>query len=353
MQVEITEILLRDLTVTSTYMVAFILGAIAAGLLRRSKKIVSSITGLSVYLLTFAVYTFTSSLPFLYDMGMYSTLSDLIGNGTWIVGIIFFVFAMEMDQAVFEERKPKMTAFSIIYTILSLIVSILVGIGYLVFIGLSIAIVYVTQAYLERILELETTKANFPQVWFILGFILSGFANFIVAIDYSGVFFVIKNLTVLVGVLMLYFSWWHIPSSDDLNWLFDLNRLLVVDAEASLPMVDFTFRQVDLPNGGDEKAPDSILVAGAMSGINNLIGEILADRSGLDEIQHGSRTIMFHRRDDFTCILIVERSIPEMKYRMEKFALEFEKRYRAELADYQGNIDPFKNTDNLVREVFS
>ncbi|MBD3407344.1 MAG: hypothetical protein GF411_14600 [Candidatus Lokiarchaeota archaeon] len=352
MQENLFQIIMRDFAVTSTYLTVFILCAISIGMIRRSKKIVSSITGLAVYLFTFGVYTFFTSIHFLYQ-GISNASIEFIGNATWISGIIFFTYAMEQDQAVFGERKPFVTLFCLIFTLVSIPLGITLGMGYLAFIGLAVAIVYVTQAYLDRILELETARAKFPQIWFVLGFMLSGFANFIVAFDYSVLFFVIKNILVLVGVIFLYVSWWYIPSSEDLNWLFDLNRLLVVDAEASLPMVDFTFRQIELPNGGDEKAPDSILVAGAMSGINNLIGEILADKSGLDEIQHGSRTILFHRRAAFTCILITERSIPEMKYRLEKFALELEKRYRDELAGYQGNIDPFRNADNLVREVFS
>lgn len=344
------ETLLRDFTVGSTYLITFILIAIGWGFYKKSTGRNDGTFGLAIYFLTFAFYCFATNTEFLYP-GIFENFPlSFIGSMTWIVGIIILVYTIETDLKKEKTKLPFATIFSFVQTLVILLLLNMGIRGEMIFIGLSVAIVYVTYAYIRKVMQLEIARETFPQVWFALGLTLSGFANFIIVFvfDYEG--FLLKSILILVGALCINYSWRGIPSADDLDWLLALDRLLIIESETSLPLVDFTFKSL---NGIDASEKDGMLVAGAMSGINTMIGEILADSGGLDEIEYGSRTILFHHRKNFTIMLVAESSMRELRYRLESFGVSFENVYGEKVAEFDGSVHHFVDAVKLIRDIFS
>ncbi|NWF95788.1 MAG: hypothetical protein HXY34_06565 [Candidatus Thorarchaeota archaeon] len=324
MQLDLASIVIRDVNVGFTFLTASVLVVISYGFYKKRPGRVSGAGGLSAYFATFAVYTFMTNMDYLYAPYVQASYLSAVGTFVWIGGILYLVYSMESDLAFVGIGKYYVFLISVAYTIVSLVPMFTGGPTWLVFVGLSIAIVYVTYTYIERVMELETARKTFPELYFGVGFAMSGFANFMLVLWGVPEVFMAKNALVLAGSLMISYSWRGIPSAEDLSWLLSLDRLLVMGSEASLPIVDFRFRRFDDKSGTeDTDSKDGMLVAGAISGINTLIGEILADSGGLDEIEYGKRTILFHRRKHFVSMLVAQRSIPELRYRLEAFSLAF------------------------------
>lgn len=347
-------ILIQDLFIGSTYLITFILLIIGWGFYKKSARKNTSTFGLAVYLLTFAGYSFLVNSAYLYSEYLEDLILDFSGTALWIAGILILVFSVESDISLIEHNRHIVTAASAVFTVVTLGASTIGLPTYVSFIGLSISIVYVMVNFIDRVMELETARQTFPQLWFGIGIALSGFANFIIAFMYSYEGFLIKNFLVLFGAMCLSYSWRAIPNTEDLDWLLTLDRLLVISKESSLSLLDFKFRKLDgVDNDTESPDKDGMLVAGAISGIDTLIGEILADSGGLDEIEYGSRTVLFDRRKNFTTMLVAERSIRELRYRIESFSLLFENRYGDIVQEYQGNVSDFADADDVVREIFT
>ncbi len=64
-------------------------------------------------------------------------------------------------------------------------------------------------------------------------------------------------------------------------------------------------------------------------------------------------TVLFDKREHFTSMLIAQKSVSELRYRLESFSLDFENRHSKELENFDGNIDSFTKTTEIIRQIFS
>ncbi|MBD3408245.1 MAG: hypothetical protein GF411_19135 [Candidatus Lokiarchaeota archaeon] len=347
--------LVRDLFVGSTFIVAFILFFISWGLFRKADWQISGTSGLGVYFLTFAGYSIQTNITVLYE-NFFPVIDNLLvnflGAFCWMLGIILMIYFLEREQ-LGEKEKPIITIVANVFALISGAFSFLgVPIAF-AFIGLSIAVIYVSYEYIREVIELETARKSFPQYWFAAGIALTGFINFIVLFGRTYEIYMIKNILVIFGAIAITYAWWDLPSLEDLNWLRILDRLLVIDIQTTLPILDFPFRKdsskfKSIPT----EDSDGLVVAGVMTSMETVMEEILTDSGGINEINFGNKTIIFERRPDFVCILIVDKSVREIHFRLETFALYFENQF-GEIVKYaKGQADQFIGADNLVRSVF-
>ena len=351
--------LLRDTLAGTTWIIAFSLAMMSITLLKKSHGRFSTTTGLAIYFLSFLFFTVSADLSFLYRYYLQivfldSNLPEVIGGAIWVLGINVFIYVVDTEMMFAGGGHRRVTILSMIYTV-SFVPLIMLGVeAYFIFVGLAVALIYMSRQYLRALLQLEITRRKFPQLLFVLAFNLSGFGNFFMLFDYTYSTFLLKNAFILAGILVLMRVWNELPTAEDLDWLLTLDRLIVLEHESSVPLVDFRFRAASpgTNNGSDAVENNGALVAGAVGGIDRLMDEILADADGLGEIVHGKKTVMFLRRERFTCMLVVDKSMEETRYRMETFAMSFEKRYREELAAFSGDVAAFSKAESLVREAF-
>ena len=357
--IPLLEVLLRDFLAVSTGLIAFSLLMMIRVFSKKSHDPLSTTGGLAVYFLSFLVYSVSADYSLLYrdylnDFVLNASLPELLGGSIWVFGIIWFIYTVDSQISSAAGRQRRLTLLTVIYTF-SFGPLIVLGVKpYLIFVGLAAALIYASWQYLKALLQLEVARRRFPKFWFILAFNLSGFANFFILADYSYLVFILKNVCILAGVLILMRVWNELPTAEDLNWLVTLDRLIVVEPESSVPLVDFHFRvSSPEPDAGSGVSEDNgALVAGAVGGIDRFMDEILADTDGLGEIVHGKKAIMFHRRERFTCMLIADKSMDETRYRIETFAMNFEKHYREELSSFSGDIGRFTKAESLIRAAF-
>lgn len=362
------ELILRDITTGLTYVITLVLLVFGWFLYKKSSKKVSGTLGLAIYFVTFGIYIFLGDQQFLLSSVILPISIYAIGVYSWVVGMIFFIYTVEHDLRKVKGRIFPLTLVAIGYAIIASIIIFMLGVEItILFIGLAVVLLYISYIHIDQIERLEIAKRSSPKLWFILGMIISGFANFLITFGNYYPVMILKNSIILVGALMLAFAWSRIPNIEELDWMLSLNRLLVIHNEKGISLVDFQFKSEKIKKSGEnghnldtikvagsksELQMDSELVAGAMTGISSLIGEILATSGDLDQIKYGDKQILFNRRDKITGMIIIEKPSFEIRYRLESFTLNFEKRFYEELKSFRGQIKAFSRIDDLIRNSF-
>jgi hypothetical protein len=367
------ELVLGDVTTGLTYVLTLILGLYGWILYRKSSHKLTSTMGLSVYFFTFAFYIFLVDHGFLFFDLMAPVILSTIGSYIWVVGILFFVYTVERDLKKVGRNPRPVTLITVIYviiiTITNVSVSFLMGYHYepgIIFSGLPLVIIYIAYLYIDRVQDFEIARRSSPKRWFIFGVVISGIPNFFVAAGLNYPVFIVKNIAILIGAILLAYAWSKIPDVEELDWMLAIDRLMVIHSDSSIPLAEFKFRahtsrksgdiavqsEIDETTGLGKDEPDQSLVAGALGGINSLIGEILTISGELNEISYGGKTILFDRRQKITSIMIAEKSSLEIRYRLDLFGINFEKEFYTKLEQFSGDIEPFSHIDDLVTRVF-
>jgi len=363
---EIEGLLLGDVLLEIIVLSNFIIVLIAVRLYSKTRRQITGTLGLCIYFIGFAFFSYVSDI-YLRTSGVINPVM-IFASFTFVICGIIFIYLVERDMKKIGTTYAKASLYSSIYALITCSIVIILFIsGELVgyhmsvpFIGLAIAWLYTGLKYIKSMSTMEIFQRYNPKFWFMLGFALSGFSLFLLvfAIVYP-LLILMKNAFILIGSISIAYSWKNLPKVNELDWMLVIKRLIVVEKKTSISIYDFIFQTKTIEEKTDKtiktlEAPtDSNLIAGVMSGINNLVGEILSSSGGLDEITYSNYKIIFHRRSHFICILISEESREEHRFRLETFGINFEKKFLNEVINFDGVINVFEEADKLIQEIFS
>ncbi|TXT58773.1 MAG: membrane protein of unknown function [Promethearchaeota archaeon] len=326
----------------------------------RQGNLLSTTTGFAVYMGFYCLYVFASTLPFLYlseidtiDFNLYQFIFTIF----YFLGIIFFVFLTEFDNKKHGEvpAKKPIPYLLTIMALIGLILFLIFGIFkiYDWFITLFILLIPFIFASKEILTNFENLKIvqNFKMNLFYSGLVIAGTSNGLISFIFLfGIeFLVLKDITIIIGSLLMVYTWKSLPPLSELNWIDKMQQLLVVHSETSALLFNYHFKMLE---DSEERGLDSDLAGSAIEGIGMLLLEILADTGHLKVIDHGNKKIYFVHGRKSTSILISTGTLTEFQYRLEMFHIRFEKYFDAELSKFLGDISSFKNTESIVREVF-
>lgn len=178
----------------------------------------------------------------------------------------------------------------------------------LVFIFVVFPFIRASALFMDQFRSLQVVQAGKPGRFFFLGLSLAGFSNFF------GIFWV---------------------------WLGDWTYTIIAGCIVVGGML--------MSAGADGKRT---LAAGRLGGISALLKEILESHGEVQEIDHEEKKILFAHGEHVSCVLVVTESSREIRYRLERFRLDFEKKFKDALKDWTGNVAPFGASEALVREYF-
>ena len=212
--------------------------------------------------------------------------------------------------------------------------------------------------FLKRFSNLEILKEHKPLPYFVVGFILSGFANFLplnpINLSNPDIYFLvsfyIQSVMVIVGALILVRGWTIIPPMIELKWYSKLQRLMVIQRQGSLVLYLYKF-QVD-SGEKDSHDVDGVLAGGAISGIQSLLGEILKSQEGINEIDQGDKTIYFQHSDTLTFVLFTNGKAKEFHEQLTQFAMNFNIQFADIVANWNGNLNTFDDADKIIKKTF-
>ncbi len=294
------------------------------------------------------------------------TFLSILGKIVIIILGQIFIFLVERDLRIANKPIIRITPISIVYSIFSIssiVIAFVIDKHNETFVGVmltgnSLAWVYVGIKYLHFLSGFEVVRRQNLLFWTLVGFLLIGFAFNILIFTLTYQLLLVKDILILFGSFCIMYSWKSLPDVNELDWMLALKRLIIIESESSLCIYDFIFQKPEKSSLSKTNLEsksfqtDSHLIAGAMGGINSLIGEILASSGGLDEISYSNFKILFHRRSKFICLLISDKSKKELKYRLEIFGINFEKFFFTEMANFHGEVSPFEKAEKLVKEIF-
>ncbi|TFF98955.1 MAG: hypothetical protein EU541_06170 [Promethearchaeota archaeon] len=355
--------LIQDTLVVLHYFSLFIVFYLAYQIGKKipEDNILSISTGFTLYLIVFGLYVNITGLPALYsekqEFLMQLVYPFLI---IYLGGMIVYIFLSEFEQIQYSLQDDKSKIFSYRLTIIA-------SIGYIIFISLAffgyydpifsffivlIPFIIATNAIMKKFKGLVIVKRKKPNRWFYAGLSISGFSNAL-----TGFYFmfgesimIIRYVAVIVGSLLMVYGWRLLPPLSELDWMMKMNQLLIIDNNSSSLLFKYNFTQISEQN---EKDIDSDLASSAMSGIDSLLSEILASEGHIKEIEHSGKIVLFLHGTYSDCVLIADAHSDEFKYRLEMFHLNFENKFKTELATFSGEITPFRETESLIREYFS
>jgi len=363
---ELEDLLLGYVLLEIIVLSNFIIVLIAYRLYSKTRRQITGTLGLCIYFIGFAFFSYISDISLRSSGDIYPAM--IFASFMFVFCGIIFIYLVERDMKKIGISFIKTSLYSSIYALITCSVVVVFFVSgeleaYLIsvpFMGLAIAWLYIGLKYIKSMSTMELFQRHNPKFWFMFGFTLSGFSLFLLvfAADYP-LLILVKDAFILIGCISIAYSWKNLPNVNELDWILIIRRLIVIESNTNVPIYDFIFQTKTLEEETDrtiedrEAPTDSNLIAGAMSGINNLIGEILSSSGGLDEITYSNFKIIFHRRSNIICILISEESRLEHRFRLETFGINFEKRFFNELINFDGEISAFEETDELIQEIFS
>ncbi|OLS13515.1 MAG: hypothetical protein RBG13Loki_2886, partial [Promethearchaeota archaeon CR_4] len=215
----------------------------------------------------------------------------------------------------------------------------------------------VTRHFFHRFREVEMVKYNNAPQRFYVGLLLVGLSNFIPVLHllFGYIIFGITSAAIVIGAFLMVISWEQFPRLADLQWLLNLDSLLVYDAKGGLPLFTYSFRSTRTPPEfpRESSGMKSEVASGALRGIDSLLGEILASKGHIREIDYVDKKVFFFRGQLAIFMLVVTKSSQEYWYRLEMFAISFEKQYTDDFNEHKLDPTYFDGANSLLRKYFS
>ncbi len=148
-----------------------------------------------------------------------------------------------------------------------------------------------------------------------------------------------------IGILIIGLAFLRVSNNP---WLLQRQRIdfLVVYSHGGTSLFSKSFRK-------EIKEHESILLAGAFSAVSTLIEESTETTGNIKAIKLEGKELRVISREEFICTLLVEYTTQASEWAQNKFTLEFEKKFKQELTNFQGEITPFSAAEDLVVKFFS
>ena len=197
----------------------------------------------------------------------------------------------------------------------------------------------------------------------IMGIVIAGIGGALEVSqrDPNNWWYVIGVLIELVGFIVMRYFFLSIPSYDEFAWKNGMIELHVIIAETGISLYYKSF--AELKNGalkGDIKAtvtieqpesrPNSDLVAGGLVGIKAMLSEISGDRGKLENIEIGSKSLIFKQGNVALCLLLAEENLGVYHILLEDLVQQIEENH-PNLENFTGNLKEI-HIAPLVTEIF-
>nr|MDO8116662.1 hypothetical protein [Candidatus Sigynarchaeota archaeon] len=282
----------------------------------------------------------------------------------FIAGMIAFVVCAEADKKRHQKDargglfKYPASLMVIILTapLVPVSLAFIFELIYVVF-GYTIPVfLYFTFFFIKQFSRLQSIRAGHAGWWILSGVAFSFlglllYNTWMWAWNNPAVPF-INNGCMLCAAIVMTQGWKCLPGLSELEWLSSLEYVVVIRNDNKIPIFFFHFQQGTKVKNMD---PDHIDLYGSMmGGIDTAIGEILASNGHIKEISHENKTLAFTTGRYCTFILIVSRHFDEIRFRLERFALDFEEQFTARLASANStDTSQYNAAKSLITRHFS
>lgn len=160
------------------------------------------------------------------------------------------------------------------------------------------------------------------------------------------------NAFILVILLVWMMSMKEFLVSKEKKWANTLKTLFIFNKSGvCLYTHDFTPKEL-VDKSNEEDQIDEDLISGALSGILTIISEITHSKKQLRKIDKEGVNLLFTYGKYHITTLISVMELPVLFKKLDEFSKEFEHKFTKELKNFQGNVNRFISTKQIIKKYF-
>ncbi len=177
--------------------------------------------------------------------------------------------------------------------------------------------------------------------FWLIGFALT--SDF--ALDLAGnlLIRVIGNSLMMIGIAFLGYFLNIIPSFDEIGWREKIKYVIIILTKAGKTLYNENFME--------NKEVSENLIGGYISVIKSFIEESMKENSKIQSISKETETLLIEQGNLVTAAFIVDQELKIFKYNLKKLIYRFEELFNDILKDWNGDIQFFSSTKNLMKEI--
>ena len=339
---------------------------------------------IAIALIGYALYTFPATINYFFKEDFEAQGYDLL----WLVPLQYFLILLMIIPIGYVcllilSKKNKIVllsaavvgTFSIVYMFVLIFViandptavSVSISSGAMIPIAIVIVIFAIVDFFgliYILVVKLAPQKKVRNQVLLgIVGIIIAGIGGAFEISQRSEDkwLYPIGILIELIGFIVMRHFFLSIPSYDEFAWKSGMIELHVIIAETGISLYYKSF--AELQEGalnGDLKAtvtieqtesrPNSDLVAGGLVGIKAMLGEISGDKGKLENIEIGTKSLVFKQGQVALCLLLAEENLGVYHSLLEDLVIKIEEAH-PDLDNFNGDTRKLRIAP-IVDEVF-
>jgi hypothetical protein len=192
---------------------------------------------------------------------------------------------------------------------------------------------------------------------FMVGFFVFGSAFFLTA-DFmtsstGGISRLIGDIMILVGISSISILFIGLPSFQEFDWKIHMRKILIIH-KSGVCLADHDFKEID-----DDSIGDSQFIAGGLTGISQMITEIVQERDQeiktkrLEVMDHKDVKLIFQYGEKLTAVMIVDVNLDIYKFKLKKLLDYVESLYSDLLEDWNSeNLFQFRPVKGILQRFF-
>ncbi|MHA1804926.1 MAG: hypothetical protein ACTSU4_10445 [Promethearchaeota archaeon] len=309
------------------------------------------------YIMSFLVLGFVLGNAYPLDV-------KILINPTLFILILTFFFLLSGISLDNLGRKTSFTIGILILSSLIIFSGIFKELYSEIFLGISIPIIFIILFTLTGDFSTErmTLKYRGRITSMFLLFVIIGFIGGILLRYFLTLYYVLNpqfywipelingiNSLLLIGLLVWIMPLSEILTSKEADWAVTLKNLYVIYKNSTcLYAKDFIQPSPSICT----QTLNEDLISSGFKGIIDLISEITKEKRHLRIIDKEGSKIYFSYGKHVIIALISTKILPVLFKKLELFTKAFEKQFSKELEYFNGNIQPFLATEQLILKYF-
>ena len=161
----------------------------------------------------------------------------------------------------------------------------------------------------------------------------------------STIMYLLQSIPQNIGILIVGISFLRVSKNP---WLLQRQRVyfLVVYSHEGISLYSKTFSKEITPD-------DTVLLAGAFSAVTSLIGDCTKSAGNVKSILLEGKQLRIISQKRFISALLLDYTTQASEWAHKNFTLEFEKKFSAELANFNGEVSLFNSAELIIKQYFT
>jgi hypothetical protein len=162
----------------------------------------------------------------------------------------------------------------------------------------------------------------------------------------SIVFPILLGCMGIMGILVFFVAYTKetLPAKEELEWKDVIRDFFCIVSESGICVYRHTFKE--------EIKIEENLFAGGISGIVNMVQEMVKSEKKTKVIDQEDVKLLFENEENVTCILISRKNLKILREKLKDITHEIEVLYKDVFPTWEGNLDVFIPIGSIVKKYF-